>query len=83
MVPRLLRGPYTNINSRPGSFWYGRATNNIYDRDGIPVCCVASIYHYDRDKKLAKAVAAAVAKALTEIQFSFDETAVVGDNVTI
>ena len=67
-----VEGPYTNVNITPGSHWYGKETNIVYDVHGVPVCHVQRIYHYDRDGKLARALSSALSKALTEVGFRFN-----------
>ena len=67
-----VRGPYCNVNHTPGSYWYGKESMTVYDARGHPVCSVSRIYHYDRNGDSARALAAAIAKALTDAGFEFD-----------
>lgn len=71
----LVEGPYSNVNSSPGSHWYGKETQCVYDAHGIPLCMVQKIYHYGKDKDLARVISSAIAKALTEVGFRFDSKA--------
>lgn len=71
----LVEGPYSNVNSSPGSHWYGKETQCVYDAHGIPLCVVPKIYHYGKDKDLARVISSAIAKALTEVGFMFDSEA--------
>ena len=67
-----VKGPFTSRPLRPGSSWYGLETQNVYDGRGTPLCVVPRIYHYDRERRLAKGLAKAVAEALTDVGFEFD-----------
>ena len=45
----------------------------VYDSSGRPLCMIPRTYHYDRSGKMARTLAAAIAKALTEAGFRFEE----------
>jgi hypothetical protein len=67
-----VRGPYSNVNRSPGSHWYGNESMIVYDSNGTPVCHINRLYHYDGSGDSARALAAAIAKSLTDAGFVFD-----------
>jgi hypothetical protein len=69
----VVKGPFTNVNSKPNSHWNGKETQIVYDASGRPLCMIPRIYHYDRAGKTARALATAIAKALTDAGFEFNE----------
>jgi hypothetical protein len=69
---RKTYGPYSNISTKPRSHWYGKETMCVYDAEGVQLCVVPRIYHYDRDGKIAKALSKAISDVLNKVGFVFN-----------
>lgn len=65
-------GPFSNVSPRPRSHWYGKQTMCVYDANGIQLCVIPRLYHYDREGKVARALSNAIAEVLTKVGFSFN-----------
>ena len=34
---KTVKGPFTSVNQKPNSHWYGKETQIVYDSRGIPL----------------------------------------------